>query len=74
MIGWKPGAQSDTTALRQVLLWQDPDADFLRFGFSLAREKMLDSFSIPAPEPERSPAERSAQVERAAAETAVLKP
>jgi transposase InsO family protein len=27
---------------------------------SLAREKMLDSFSISAPEPERSPAERSA--------------
>jgi hypothetical protein len=27
---------------------------------SLAREKMLDSFSIPAPEPERNPAQRSA--------------
>jgi len=36
---------------------------------SLAREKMLDLFSIPAPEPERSPAERSAGG-GAAAETA----
>jgi transposase InsO family protein len=36
---------------------------------SLAREKMLDSFSTPAPEPERSPAQRSAGA-GAAAETA----
>ena len=36
---------------------------------SLAREKMLDSFSTPAPEPERSPAQRSAGG-GAAAETA----
>jgi transposase InsO family protein len=36
---------------------------------SLAREKMLDLFSIPAPEPDRSPAERSAGG-GAAAETA----
>lgn len=40
--GWLAGgAQSDTTAFGEVLLWQGPDADFLD-SVSLTQEKMLD--------------------------------
>jgi glycyl-tRNA synthetase beta subunit len=52
-----PSDQSDTSALVEVLLWQTPMQTFLD-SVSLAREKILDSLSTPAPESEPSPAQQ----------------